>query len=160
MPEGNTMNRKVLIYLLGGSALTVLVILFFLFRLLFGISVRPEGERSVIQIPDGSSYEQALDSLESVLLIKNPVFLKRIAKIKKYPVLVKPGRYVIDKGYSYNGIINLLRAGRQSPVRITFNNVRTLNEIAGKVGGQIEKCSTHNVVFKHKQKIFFCQYIE
>jgi UPF0755 protein len=136
------MSRKVIIYILGGSALTLLVILFFLFRLLFGISVRPEGERSVIQIPDGSSYEQALDSLESVLQIKNPDILKRVAKMKKYPSLVKPGRYVIDKGYSYNGIINLLRAGRQSPVKITFSNIRTLNDIAGKIGGQIEADSS------------------
>jgi UPF0755 protein len=134
----NAMSRKVIIYILGGSTLTLLVIFFFLIRLLFGISVQPKGERSVIQIPEGSSYEQALDSLASVLLIKNPDILKRVAKMKKYPSLVKPGRYVINRGYSYNGIINLLRAGRQSPIKITFNNIRTLNDIAGKIGGQIE----------------------
>ncbi len=141
------MSRKAIIYILSSSALTLLVVLFFFFRLLFGISVRPQGEKSVIQIPEGSSYEQALDSVVSDLVIKNPHILKRVAKLKKYPSLVKPGRYIIDKGYSYNGIINLLRAGRQSPVKITFSNARTLNDIAGKIGGEIEADSASIMSF-------------
>jgi UPF0755 protein len=141
------MSRKAIIYILSSSALTLLVVLFFFSRLLFGISVRPQGEKSVIQIPEGSSYEQALDSVVSDLVIKNPQILKRVAKLKKYPSLVKPGRYIIDKGYSYNGIINLLRAGRQSPVKITFSNARTLNDIAGKIGGEIEADSASIMSF-------------
>jgi UPF0755 protein len=132
------MSRKVIGYVLGGSVLTLLVICFFIFRLLFGISVRPVDGKSVIHIPEGSSYEQALDSVTSSLQIKNHVMLRRVAKLKNYPALVKPGRYVIDKGYSYNGIINLLRTGRQSPVKITFSTARTLDNIAGRIGGQIE----------------------
>ena len=43
---------------------------------------------------------------------------------------------------SFVGLVNMLRAGYQAPVRITFNNVRTLNQIAGKIGKQIEADST------------------
>lgn len=32
----------------------------------------------------------------------------------------------------------MLRSGRQTPVNVTFNNIRTLEELAGKTGGQIE----------------------
>ena len=48
---------------------------------------------------------------------------------------------------SYNHLINLLRSGRQSPVKVTFNNVRTLNEIAGKIGKQIETDSVKIMTF-------------
>lgn len=132
------MNRKAITYMAGGIALALAVLLFIFTRMLFGVSIHPEGNRSVIHIPDSSSYEQAMDSVLSSLEIKNPDFFRKIAALKHYPLLVKPGRYVIDKGYSCNSLINMLRSGRQSPVKITFNNVRTLNEIAGKIGGQIE----------------------
>ena len=55
-------------------------------------------------------------------------------KEKKYPSLIKPGRYVIDSDMSYVGLVNMLRSGRQQAVRVTFNNVRTLNQLAGKIG--------------------------
>ncbi len=32
----------------------------------------------------------------------------------------------------------MLRAGQQTPVNVTFNNIRTLGELAGRIGGQIE----------------------
>ena len=39
---------------------------------------------------------------------------------------------------SNNNIVNILRSGRQTPVNVTFNNIRTLEELAGRIGGQIE----------------------
>jgi UPF0755 protein len=39
-------------------------------------------------------------------------------------------------------LVNLLRSGRQTPVKVTFNNIRTLNELAGKLGRQIEADSS------------------
>ena len=61
--------------------------------------------------------------------------------------MVKPGRYIIDKELSSNGLINLLRSGSQSPVRITFSNIRSLNQLAGKIGKQIEADSSHIISF-------------
>lgn len=121
--------------------------LYFFYRLLFGISIRPEGERAIIYIPEGASYDQAMDSVKSDLKIRNHKVLEWVAKKKNYPSLVKPGRYVIDKGLSYNNLINILRSGRQTSVKITFNNIRTLNDLAGKVGGQIEADSSQIISF-------------
>ena len=101
----------------------------------------------VIYIPTGSSYEQVMDTLESKLIIKNRKYFVWLANKKRYPSLIKPGRYVIDKDLTYNSLINLLRSGRQSAVRITFSNVLTLNQIAGKIGKQIEADSSQIVEF-------------
>ena len=70
-----------------------------------------------------------------------------LANKKHYSQLIKPGRYVISKELSYNSLINRLRSGRQSPVRITFSNVRTLNQIAGKIGNQLETDSARIIGF-------------
>ena len=37
-----------------------------------------------------------------------------------------------------NTLINLLRSGRQEPVRVTIQNVRTRDELAGKIGRNLE----------------------
>jgi len=115
-----------------------LIIILLIFRVLFGISVKVGVEHKIIYIPSGSSYEQVLDTLGKNLGINNINVLDWVAKKKSYPSLIKPGRYVINKDLSYIALVNFLRSGRQSPVKITFNNVRTLNQIAGKFGRQLE----------------------
>jgi UPF0755 protein len=45
----------------------------------------------------------------------------------------------------------MLRSGRQAPVRVTFNNIRSLNELAGRIGKQIEADSTEILSFLNDQ---------
>ena len=141
------MKNKKILYFLIGAGILILVILFVIYTNVFSISVIPEKKNQVIYIPTGSSYIQVLDSLKSNLTIKNLKVLKWIAKKKSYQDKIKPGRYVINKSLSYNSLINMLRSGRQSPVKVTFNNVRTLNQIAGKIGRQLEADSVQIIDF-------------
>jgi UPF0755 protein len=141
------MKKKKILYILAGVGILDLVIIILICRNLFGVSIKAEENNKVIYIPTGSSYEQILDTLESKLVIKNRKVLEWVAKKKNYPGLIKPGRYIIDKDLTYNGLINLLRSGRQTPVRITFNNIRTLNQLAGRIGNQIEADSSQIINF-------------
>ena len=118
-----------------------------LYRLFFGISISRVGDKSVIYIPEKASYKQVMDSVKVNLVIKNQKVLDWIAQKKKYPRLVKPGKYVIDKSLSYNELINILRGGRQTPVKITFSNIRTMNDVAGRFGGQIEADSVQIMMY-------------
>jgi UPF0755 protein len=88
-----------------------------------------------------------MDSVVANLDIRNRKVLEWVAKKKNYPVFVKPGKYVIDRSLSNNELVNILRGGKQTPVKITFTNIRTLNEIAGKIGGQIEADSAQIIAF-------------
>jgi UPF0755 protein len=141
------MKKKQLLYLLSGPGILALVIVILIYRNIFGVSIKAEENNQVIYIPTGSSYEQVLDTLESNLTIKNLKVLKWVANKKNYQALIKPGKYVIDRDLTYNGLINLLRSGRQTPVRITFHNIRTLNQLAGKIGKQIEADSSQIINF-------------
>jgi UPF0755 protein len=142
-----TMKHKKTIYYLSGILIVALIFSIFLYRNLFGINISTEKKNQVILIPTGSSYDQVMDTLESKLTIKSLKVLDWVAKKKKYPMAVKPGRYIIDQSFTYNSLINLLRSGKQSPVDITFSNVRTLNDIAGKFGRQLEPDSALIVSF-------------
>lgn len=141
------MRKKELLYYLSGLALLVLIVIIFIYRSLFGISIKTEKENQVILIPTGATYEQVADTLESNLVIKNRKILDWVSDKKHYPELIKSGRYIIDKDLSYIGLINLLRSGRQTPVKVTFQNIRTLNQLAGKIGRQIETDSSQIMTF-------------
>jgi UPF0755 protein len=141
------MTRKLLIYILSFFSIAGIVSAFYIYNLIFGPGIRPPGNSSAIYIPDGASYAQAVDSVESNLEIRNLKVFEWVARKKGYPELVKPGKYVIDNTLSYNELINILRSGKQTPVRITFGNVRSLNDLAGKFGGQLEVDSAQILAF-------------
>lgn len=139
-------NRKIL-YFLSGAGLIVIIIAFILYNNAFGLNVTPVKKHTVIYIPTGASYDQVMDTISSKLLIKNKEVFNWIAVKKKFPEKIHPGRYVINKSLTYNGLINLLRSGKQTPVKVTFSNARTLNDIAGRIGKQIEADSVRIVDF-------------
>jgi peptidoglycan lytic transglycosylase G len=141
------MKKKSILYLLAGTVIIISAAIIFLYKAVFGISIHPETPGKSIIIPTGASFEQVLDSIETNLTIRNWKLFVWVAEKKHYPALVKPGKYVIDKAFSYNSLINMLRSGRQTPVRITFQNIRTLNQLAGKIGRQIEADSAQIMNF-------------
>jgi UPF0755 protein len=139
--------KKKTISLITILVAAIIIVALVFYRLIFGVSIYPEKGAAVILIPEQASYEQVKDSLRVEMQIKNPRIFYWLAEIKKYPDLIKPGKYVISKPLSCNELINLLRGGRQTPVLVTFNNIRTLNDLAGKIGGKIEADSADIISF-------------
>ena len=58
---------------------------------------------------------------------------------------LKPGKYQLKNGWSNNDLINFFRLCNDIKVNITFNNVRTLEQLAGKVAQNIEADSSEIV---------------
>lgn len=54
----------------------------------------------------------------------------------------KSGKYAIKKGMSNNDLVNLLRSGNQTPIKVSFNNQNTIEKFAGRIAQQIEADST------------------
>ncbi|TFH39284.1 MAG: endolytic transglycosylase MltG [Bacteroidia bacterium] len=100
-----------------------------------------------IYIPHGASYEDVKDTLRNKHLLVNETAFDLLAKRKRYTENIKPGHYVVTDMMSYNDMMNLLRSGNQTPVRITFNNIRTIPDLAGRLAGQIEIDSVSVVRF-------------
>jgi UPF0755 protein len=141
------MKSKKILYLLSSAAVILVLIIVVVYRTIFALNVESTKKSQVLYIKTGASFEQVVDSLELKYNIKNPGVFRWLALKKNYPSSIRPGRYVLDGSLSYNRLINILRSGRQSPVKVTFNNVRTLNDIAGKIGKQIEADSTSIINF-------------
>lgn len=141
------MKNKKIFFFLSAAGILVLVSFFIIYSKIFGVNIISGGSSRIIFIPTGSSYNQVIDTLKSKIRIRDIKVFEWLAKKKNYPDMIRPGRYLINRSMTYNSLINLLRSGKQAPVRITFSNVRTLNEIAGKIGKQIEADSARIIGF-------------
>ncbi len=91
-----------------------------------------------LYIPTGSSFDDVVNILKKTNRIKNSKSFEWVAELKKYKNKVKPGRYLLKNNMSNEELVNLLRSGEQAPVRLTFNNIRTIEQLAGKVSKYIE----------------------
>jgi UPF0755 protein len=116
-------------------------------RLFISKTVLPKDTAAVMFIPAAASYDTVVDTLNRYLLIKNKAAFNWLAKKKRYPELIKPGRYVVRKAISINELIDMLRSGNQAPVRVTFNNIRSMEQLAGRFAKQLETDSAGFVSF-------------
>ncbi len=98
------------------------------------------GERTTthIFIPTGSDFNQVKNILYENGMIINSNSFEWLAEKKNYKNHINPGRYLIHEDMGNNDLINLLRSGQQDPVMLTFNNIRTKEELAGTIAKQIE----------------------
>jgi len=92
----------------------------------------------MLYIPTGSGFQQVVDSLvNGGYLIKLSSFHWVTAR-KNYPEKIQAGAYLVKKGWSNNTLINLLRSGVQTPVKVTFNNIRFREELAARLAHYLE----------------------
>ena len=134
-------------YIFSGLAIALIIISLYCSRLLFEKSVFPKENSVVLFIPAGATYSDVVDTLNANLIIKNQRSFNWLVKKKKYPDLIKPGRYIVQNTMSINELIDMLRAGNQSPVRVTFNNIRSMEQLAEKFARQLEIDSVDFMLF-------------
>jgi UPF0755 protein len=109
----------------------------------YSIFFRPNvttGDQSFayIYIHTGTDFRAVENQLSEKHYLKDPASFKWVAEKKKYPDKVKPGRYKIHEGMNNNELVNLLRSGKQEPVKVILQNVRNQEELSGKIAAQIE----------------------
>lgn len=98
-------------------------------------------EETVLYVPSKASYRQVCDSLRASGFVNDYRF-DLLAKIRKYPYYVKPGRYILPEGASTSSVVDKLRSGAQDEVHLHFGRMRSLSGLAATVGRQIEADST------------------
>lgn len=139
---GNRKLFKRILFLIIFFALTGIVIVW----LYFFSPVKVADEGTDVYIGLDAVYEDVKDSLRVKGILVNETAFDLLSKRKRYISNIEPGRYVITDNMSYNDIVNLLRSGNQSPVRIIFNNIRTLADLSQRLGKQlaIDSASIHS----------------
>ena len=108
-------------------------ITFYGYQLVRTANFQVDKKDTYLYIPQGAKFKTVLDSLKSRDIIQNVVSFAFLSKLLKYQENVKPGRYLIKKNMTNKEAVLMLRAGLQSPVKLTFNSVRLKQDLVKKV---------------------------
>lgn len=120
---------------------SMVLVVWKMYSRVFVSNVEMEEPHVIFYIPSGSDFSDVEKALIGQGILLNARSFRWVAEKKAYTERVKPGRYKIRDGLSNNDLVNLLRAGRQDPVMVVFNSVRTLEGVAGKVARYLEQDS-------------------
>lgn len=90
-------------------------------------------------IKTGSNFTDVANGLYEGGYIKNRTSFEWVSQKKSnFTENIKPGKYLLKEGMSNNELVDLLRSGKQEPVKLSFDHIRTIKELAGKVSREIE----------------------
>lgn len=96
-----------------------------------------DGDRPVrIYIPQGADAE-AVSKILTDSLGDYGATAARIWQWRGGKPEVAAGSYVISKGDRIWSVVNRLRSGAQTPIRLTFNNIRTLGDLASRISDKM-----------------------
>lgn len=129
-------NRKrIFIWIASITLLLMVAIAAFLYSLVFKpIELT---EEVYIYIDEKRDYETVVNQLKEKVELPNEDVFRLLADRMNYPNMVKTGRYAIEDGMTMPDLIRRLRSGSQAPINLTFNNIRTMESLAGRFSSQL-----------------------
>jgi len=90
-----------------------------------------------LYISDHDKYEDVITQIKENSLLASKFTFDLVAKQVKYDSKVRPGRYKITPGMSNFSLIRKLRGGKQDPLKLIINNIRTKEQLAGKLSSLV-----------------------
>ncbi len=126
---------------------------FWLYKTVMSPNVQTaDGKPVELFIPTGYDYEQIKKRLSNAQCLVNEKSFNWVANKKELPANIHPGRYIVNDGMSNNQLVNMLRGGLQTPVKVKFNNIRDIDQLAGRIASQIEADSASISAKLHDQQ--------
>lgn len=117
------------------ALISVLIVYgFILLRQIFSANTKFADKELYVYIPTDSKYEDVKKIIAPY--IENMDRFETVASKRDYPENVKPGRFLFTKGMNSYELVKTLRLN--VPVNLAFNNQERLENLAGRVGSQIE----------------------
>ncbi|HEX5168255.1 MAG TPA: endolytic transglycosylase MltG [Cyclobacteriaceae bacterium] len=107
--------------------------IFYAYQIVYTPNVLVQKEDRVIIIPKDATFKSVQKQLHDGRYVEDLMSFSFLARLMNYDKSIKPGRYVLKANMTNIEAIRLLRSGNQVPVEVTFNNIRTLDELGEKI---------------------------
>lgn len=131
-------KKFMLVFLIAGSVLGI-SLTFYFYQVFFVANTLVESDKPyLLKIPSNSVYKNVVDQLYEERVINDAVSFGFVAKVLGYQDVIKPGLYQIEPKMNNLQLVRMLRSGQQTPVRVTFNTVRTQEDLAEKISANLE----------------------
>ena len=144
------MTLKKIISIVSIVVVSALIIYgFILMRQIFSANTKFSEKEVYVHIPTDATYSEAEKIISQYVEDMDRFTL--VADKRNYPETVKSGRFLFTKGMTSYELVQSLRAN--VPVSLAFNNQERVENLAGRVGSQIEADST-SLLTTFKDSIF------
>lgn len=100
------------------------------------------GERVELYITKDTQFDEIIDDLQQHNAIIDVNAFRKMAQLKGLSTNFKMGHYCIYDGMTNRAVVNKLLSGAQTPVKLTFNNIRFKQDLAKKISSQLALDST------------------
>lgn len=114
----------------------------FVYYKVFGPNTGDMHKGEYLYIPTGASYLLVFDELVNGGYIEDPASFDILAKRANYHNNVKAGKFKIPTGISSYDLIRKLRSGKQEPVKLVINKLRTKEDFVSLIAPQLEADSS------------------
>jgi UPF0755 protein len=130
----NTLFQKIKWVSLGVVLLGTLWLVYYTYQSFYSSNINNNVyENNYFYIQSSWKYDDVLKALVEKKIIKNGNTFDWLAKQKNYPNNVKAGKYKIERNYTNIDLINILRSGKQEPVKVKLENFKSKEELIHKV---------------------------
>lgn len=90
-----------------------------------------------IYINQGKNYNEVLRQIKDSAKVKSLSRFELVASFRDYPQNVKTGRYAIEPTDNIWMVVNKLNRKQQTPVKVTFNNIRLKADLTDRISEQL-----------------------
>ncbi len=130
--------KKILVYISLIVVIVASVYGYMMYRNIFSSNTNFTEKEIFVYIPTDADYNEVIQIISPY--IKDIENFKTTAEKKSYLANVKSGRFLFKKDMNNNDLVNSLR--QNVPLNLAFNNQERLEDLAGRIGSQIEADST------------------
>jgi len=106
---------------------------FYTYQIIYTPNILVDAEDQYFSIPKGTTFKELQNALDDQRIVRDLVSFSFLAKLKGLDTQIKPGMYLFKKDMTSIQLINMLRSGRQVPVKLTFSNARKLEDLPKKL---------------------------
>lgn len=129
------MNVKKILSIVAVVVASVLLVYgFVLIRQIFSANTKFNEDKVYVYVPTGSDYTAVRKLIAPY--VEDMQRFEMVAGKMSYAENVKPGRFLLKKGMNSYELVKSMRSN--DPVDLAFNNQERLENLAGRVGSQIE----------------------
>lgn len=141
-------KRNFFLKILFGIGVFISICLFFLLYILLAPNANTNEDNQYLYISKHDQYSDILTQLSENSLIISDLTFNIVATYSNYKHFIRPGRYKLTNGMSNLALIRKLKAGHQDPLKLVINNIRTKEQLAGKLSKWImaDSLSIYNLL--------------
>jgi len=126
-------RRKLLAIFIVTFGVGFASITFYAYQVVYAANILVNKTETFLEIPADATFKDLQDLMNDNKIVHNLVAFSFLAKLIDFDEQLKPGRYLLRPNMSNIQTIRMLRNGEQTPVNITFNNIRLIEDLGIKI---------------------------